>query len=125
MDPLKNTSKMDDKGLLGEPPRFEFPETKNPFVFLIRRFGKSSFYIVIFLIIGIFTLFKINPHSDLGNFIFLFLFGFVFISLGWLFLKQKSKAYKFAGIGTILAYILIILFYILSLFFPNFRPITQ
>ena len=117
MDPLKNTSKMDDKGLLGEPPRFEFPKTKNPFVFLIRRFGKSSFYIVLFLIIGIFTLFNIDGNSDLGNFIFLFLFGFVFASLAWLFLKQKSGAYKFAGVGTILAYILIVVFEILRRFF--------
>lgn len=120
----KKTSKIDEKGFLGEPPRFKFPETKNPFVFLIRHFGKFSFYIVLFLISIIFTLFKINPHSNLGNFIFLFLFGFVFASLAWLFLKQKSGAYKFAGVGTILAYILIIVFYILSLFFPNFRPIT-
>lgn len=117
MDLPENKPKIGDSGLLGEPPRFQFPETKNPFIFLVRRFGKFSFYIILFLIAGIFTLFKINPHSDLGNFIFLFLFGFVFASLAWLFLKQKSGAYKFAGIGTILAYILIMLFEILRRFF--------
>lgn len=117
MDLPKNSPKTGYEGLLGEPPRFEFPKTKNPFIFLIRRFGKSSFYVVLFLIIGIFTLFNINGNSDLGDFIFLFLFGFVFASLGWLFLKQKSGAYKFAGVGTILAYILIVLFEILRKFF--------
>ena len=125
MDLLKNTSKIEDEGLLGEPPHFEFPKTRNPIIFLLRNFGKFSFYIVLFLAIAIITVFKINPHSNLADFIFLFMFGPVFISLGWLGLKQKSGAYKFAGIGAILAYILIVLFYILSLFSPNFRPITQ
>ena len=117
MDQEENKPKIKEEGFLGEPPRFEFPKTRNPFVFLVRRFGKSSFYIVLFLIMGIFTLFKIDSNSDLGNFIFLFLFGFVFASLAWLFLKQKSGAYKFAGIGTILAYFLIIFSEILRRFF--------
>ena len=117
MNQEENKPKIKEEGFLGEPPRFEFPKTRNPFVFLVRRFGKSSFYIVLFLIMGIFTLFKIDSNSDLGNFIFLFLFGFVFASLAWLFLKQKSGAYKFAGIGTILAYFLIIFSEILRRFF--------
>lgn len=114
MDLPKDNQIVKKEGFFGTPPRFEFPETKNPFLSLIRRFGKYSVYIIIFLIIIIYKVFNINSKSYLGDLIFVFLFAPLFISLGWLFLKQKLWAYKFAGWGIILGYIFIVISCVLS-----------
>ena len=38
MDLSGNKPKTENEGLLGEPPRFEFPKTKNPLIFLLHSY---------------------------------------------------------------------------------------
>ena len=106
----QNTSKIKDEGLLGKTPRFEFPKTKNPILAIITHFGQPSIYIFLFILFFVFRIFNIKSNPIASDIVFMVFFGFVFASLAWLFLKQKSFAYKFAGVGAILAYILIIIF---------------
>lgn len=86
---------------------FNWPKTKNPLLWLVRLFGRSTLFIVLGLIY-IFQRLGITSKLPI-----LIIFTLLFFSLGWVCMQQELKVYRILGwvvIGSTIFMLLVELF---------------
>lgn len=94
--------------------KFIWPETKNPIILIVKRFGGYS----IILLMG--AIYLSNQLGVKSQWPVLIVFNLFLFSMAWLCLQQRLKVYKLAGWVIIFCGI----WFILMDLFPNIFTIT-
>lgn len=71
--------------------KFKWPQTKNPIIFIVRKFGGST----IFILLG--TIYLLNRLGIKSNIPFLVIADLFLFSMAYLFMQQELKVYKLLG----------------------------